>query len=60
MKRYCIEILTPVVNPMDNEIRHTTKAYFFDTKEQAERFKKESRRAGMKTSAVIDLENLPF
>lgn len=60
MKRYCVAIMTPYVNPMYDEIRWNYTYHSFDTKEKAERFKKESRRAGMKTSDVMDLENLPF
>jgi hypothetical protein len=52
--------MTPEVNPMYNEVRYNNTPHFFETKEKAERFKKESRRAGMKTTDVIDLESIPF
>lgn len=60
MKRYCVEVMRPKINPLYNEIRYTYEPHFFETQERAERFKKESRRSGMETTKVIDLDSLPF
>lgn len=60
MKRYCVGIIIPEINPLHNEVWHNFTWHHFDTKEQAERFKKESRRSGKKTTDVMDIENLPF
>lgn len=58
--RYCVEILTPVVNPFYGGVDYDGKPHFFDDAESAEAYRQECIQKGYHVTNVIDRDNLPF
>lgn len=58
--KYCVDVLRVEVCPLYDEIRYNHEYHYFKSYADAERFRKECYRSGIKATKVIDLENIPF
>lgn len=60
MKRYAVQVVTGFWFDGDGNTIRQRESHYFDSPDEAERFRKWTRRRGTECTDVMDLENLPF